>query len=524
MSSVDTVSGSVEREKRLLLSSFNAIRFRLAAQPELLERAVEIASQYSPSASFQKARGISSFYNLSPSEEIAFAKMTRWLAVIRRNYGLDEFKKTADMLRQQVQDVYEKIQSLDDMVMPGIYAKGEYSWLGTMRARRLQEAVKRDTGVRPPAQLALEVFYALYLEDLTHNPVSDPRLAHIANIVSPIESSSLRKYTVGDEILSFIVAKKIVSRIVEKAKEKAQEKNTSPENVLRAVICPKAMQNIGMKPAEAEEIVETVVEEAENENYDNEKKAAQVVEAFGKKAGIGHKITFEDKVSLTELLAKYSVIVDTVLDAIKTYSDKPGTGGGSIELTGYKQMEEYRELPSLVPLELAYPEDVFYKRLLGKELRVRKYEQGPAGRHRRKYIVLIDKSGSMSGDKLYWAKGVALSLLLRPDVDDVKVIFFDDTPYRTIELNRNPKDAITRLVSVKAEGGTSIDRALEAADQYKGYTTVIITDGEDKVTYKPRNNLVAVMVSGHNPDLEKISDKYYAVDPERRKVVLADKL
>lgn len=67
---------------------------------EDLEEAIRLAGGYSPSASFSRAsqhwvlkRGRGGFFYLG------FAKGTRWLAMIRRDEGIDAFNAAADQLR-----------------------------------------------------------------------------------------------------------------------------------------------------------------------------------------------------------------------------------------------------------------------------------------------------------------------------------------------------------------------------------------------------------------------------------------
>ncbi len=54
---------------------------------------VEIASTKSPSAAFDLAAQTAIIYDIMP---IAAAKATRWLAVIRRDYGQEEFDRVVE--------------------------------------------------------------------------------------------------------------------------------------------------------------------------------------------------------------------------------------------------------------------------------------------------------------------------------------------------------------------------------------------------------------------------------------------
>lgn len=77
-----------------------------------IEEAIKIASEKSPSASF-KVAGRYFFAKHGQddpaSECFAFAKGTRWLAMIRRDEGATSFQKAVAELRQMVGGCHEKI-------------------------------------------------------------------------------------------------------------------------------------------------------------------------------------------------------------------------------------------------------------------------------------------------------------------------------------------------------------------------------------------------------------------------------
>ena len=60
---------------------------------ELREKCVEIARQKSPSAAFELASQAAFLSGLNQVEALGVAKATRWLAVVRRDYGMEEFEK-----------------------------------------------------------------------------------------------------------------------------------------------------------------------------------------------------------------------------------------------------------------------------------------------------------------------------------------------------------------------------------------------------------------------------------------------
>ena len=218
-----------------------------------------------------------------------------------------------------------------------------------------------------------------------------------------------------------------------------------------------------------------------------------------------NKIAMNTNVSqLLQYLQSRNRLIDEVIKRLK---QRPLPGRG--EITGIKTG---RDLEDMIPSEMLYLSD---KEL--EPLFLLRYAEGQILQYEKKYIepssiyVVIDKSGSMGGDRIMWAKAVALALLLvaRREQRDYFVRFFDENPYpvqylarnfnKNLASNFNKKDFIkifTYIASVQAGGGTSISAALEAAyrdimsRRYKGISDVIlITDGEDTFDVNSMNEL-----------------------------------
>ncbi len=104
-------------------------------------------------------------------------------------------------------------------------------------------------------------------------------------------------------------------------------------------------------------------------------------------------------------------------------------------------------------------------------------------------MFVIDKSGSMSGDKLYEAKSAAIkSLDLLRDEDSVGVISFDTYYTKVFPLSKidGHRDEVASAIgTIDIEGGTSIYPAVRAAAddllKYKASVKhiVLLTDGQD---------------------------------------------
>jgi hypothetical protein len=71
------------------------------APQELREKCVEIARGKSPSAAFDLATRVAILAGMNQIEALGIAKATRWLSVIRRDYGVQEFEKVVRTLTTQ---------------------------------------------------------------------------------------------------------------------------------------------------------------------------------------------------------------------------------------------------------------------------------------------------------------------------------------------------------------------------------------------------------------------------------------
>ena len=76
------------------------VRATLLAQlpPELRDQCTELARKKSPSAIFNLAQRVAMLAGLGQMNSLAVAKASRWLAVIRRDYGEEAFEETVGTL------------------------------------------------------------------------------------------------------------------------------------------------------------------------------------------------------------------------------------------------------------------------------------------------------------------------------------------------------------------------------------------------------------------------------------------
>ena len=213
-------------------------------------------------------------------------------------------------------------------------------------------------------------------------------------------------------------------------------------------------------------------------------------------------------VRLTEILSFSKKLMDSIPEF--TMKAKSFTWRKTPMRLGYTKARK----PWLaLPKELALPDDVFYLKLQRKDLHQKQYYRLSEGA----YYVIVDKSGSMDGEKTVWARSVALAIYRLAQRKRRKFFlrFFDTEVYPFDKPIEDPKEAIEHIIRVGSNGGTSIDNALQTAvadiverglNRYTN-TIILITDGEDRVSTEPevlkRNNirLVAVMIAGSNDTL-----------------------
>jgi uncharacterized protein with von Willebrand factor type A (vWA) domain len=137
-----------------------------------------------------------------------------------------------------------------------------------------------------------------------------------------------------------------------------------------------------------------------------------------------------------------------------------------------------------------------------------------------KFLLLVDKSGSMEDrNKTLWSRAVALALAMHAKKNRLKcqLAFFDDAVCqdKPIDLVNEFDEALKWILTLKCDGGTSIDRALRFADKQTSKKVIIVTDGEDTVTYQPKKELISLMVEGGNETLRKVSKKYFKVKADK---------
>jgi len=379
--------------------------------------------------------------------------------------------------------------------------------------------VVADKDIKIPLTLAIDVFYTFYLPMpilVDVDKLSEDKKYNYHVINSLLRSSfihEIRSKTIVDGLMSSIAASIFLAEF--KKQEASRTKSGKEEQ-------PRDEKDIR---SDVEKIVSNL-----SRDLDNIKKLRTLIE--GEQPGSVSMMAYEEYGPELIKLAQNAEVrrILDLLTGIKPWTISISEKKRKFkhgEIVGY---ETGKDIERIVPSNLALPDELFYIKLLeGKLLLYQKILSEGRG----SLYVLLDKSGSMDGLKMVWAKAVALSLYMRA-VKEHRVYyfrFFDSIPYPLARVDKHPKASqimklIDYIARVKGSGGTDITRAVITAcsDIRSGSVgdandIILITDGVDRVAEqllqhnlrKANAKLYTVMVLGNNRSLKNISSRYFAV-------------
>ncbi len=414
---------------------------------------------------------------------------------------------------------------------------------------------KIQRGTRIPLELAEEVYYAFFIpyplfkKNLSFNE-KDFYYRYIV-LTSILESEAFRKakvYTIADPVASTIAAAIFLHNLSLELQKQAgfpgigdYAQKGSQSSISSSEDKEGKSQHLDDKR------LRKAVESALNKTVESVKTAkelASFVKSFT--SGSSSVMTLEDAIPELVKMAEKS-------DVRKLLENLSGFDVGKVrfsrvidrssrgEIIG---LERGTDLERLHHSQLALPEIMFLANFANQDLLL--YEKGLPARSGPVY-VLLDKSGSMTGKKIVWAKTVAIALFKR-SINESRwfmIRFFDSVPYPLYKISPRAKGKdvvrlIDYMVRVKPQGGTDISRAIRTAVQdvletrqkrLRPGDLVLITDGEDRVNpedikktlSKANLNLVSVMIGGDNESLRRASDYYMKAfkltDKEALKVI-----
>lgn len=379
-----------------------------------------------------------------------------------------------------------------------------------------------------PLHLAVDIFYSFYLpmpilidkQEIPSNKMKD------YNIINYLLRSSfihdIRSRTVVDGLMSSIAASIFITELIKLEEETRPTATSSSKRKGEETSTPTNEQAIRRN---VEKAISNTLRDVENA-----KKLKSLIE--GEQPGSVSVMAYEEYGPELIRLAR-NIEVRKILDilrGIKPWSinipeKKQRFKHG--ELTGY---ELGKDIERIVPSILALPDELFYIKYLENRLllyqKMLSQGKGPL-------YVLLDKSGSMDGMKMTWAKAVALSLYMRAIKEHREYYFrfFDSIPYPLAKVEKRPKASqvlklIDYIAQVRGSGGTDISKAIitacndiRAGNVNKMSDIILITDGVDRIAEqlvlynlkRANARLITVMIMGDNKSLKNISTKYFSV-------------
>ena len=399
----------------------------------------------------------------------------------------------------------------------GIFKYGNYGWLGRYRANSIISAIKRQyKDFRCSLIIPLEIFHACYLL----NTEQKPNVSHfLTMLVEPIlKDSKLRVMTVAEDMLSRIFTIKYLLELKKQINKKLSENGSKDKDLSDFFqhICNAFSNANGNDKLDghlnvASRTVKEKLKKTINDSFEIAKKETENMKAYiGIKKGVGHSVTFDEILNLNftvDVKKLFEIFTD-----ISTLVEKHRIESNIGECSGVKYG---RNISKMTPTALSLPDEVFWYRFASSTLPITE----TSSTRMEDFILVVDKSDSMNEkNKTLWSRAVALTLakLASKGSINAKLIFFDSNVYpnRPIDLGKRFNEALKTILTLKCEGGTDIDNVLRQVDKYKS-TIILITDGEDEVTYKPKSKLISIMIEGENETLKENSNKYLSVKPTK---------
>ncbi len=376
-------------------------------------------------------------------------------------------------------------------------------------------------GAVDPAS-AFAIYLVLFLRDPLSS-FSDEYKSIVRSLLRNKFVSKVRLLTVGDEKLSALVTSLI---LLSAGGGNASSIKQALSELLGADIDLDALRDVARMTRELGEeskrkaklISRAVAGKVPGELVTDSSVAKEVLE-------LCNRVDIEPMLELSEKMYQY------------IREGKEGVKGTSI--TG---VELGADPSRIVYSELALPDDVFFLKYSQSKLLLYNKDVVTPGA----IYVLVDKSDSMDGLKIMWAKALAIALMRKAleNQRDFYIRFFDARPHKlfTLKYRSTMKDRLNFMkfiASVLPDGGTNIYAALIQAirdiekNDVRGTRTIyLITDGmdllpEEKIKRMLESRdivLISILISGSNKSLKKVSKRYIELRDlsykEARKIVL----
>lgn len=413
------------------------------------------------------------------------------------------------------------------------------------RGERLSYTLRKLSGKEIPIkdEILVDMYYIHYLPfPLIKSKVEiEEREQFVYSLLSNVlvseEIINNRNYSIANSGISNALAVGYIQNLLEELERIKKSSQNESERQAADYILQNMMKGgkgqSSVPKKEVEKVMKQAHEKAMAKALDDSKSVRNMQKIMGGMgAGTGSVMTFDGEMHEVIRLAR-NTEVKKILEFLSGIprlghaNKRKTTRYSKGELYGY---EKGNDLERIVSSELALPNELFYLKFAESDLML--YEKkvnetlGPI-------YLLLDKSGSMDGEKILWAKAVALALYSRARKENRNFYlrFFDNIPYPLIKVLKNakPKDVLKMveyISKIRGGGGTDISRSiLSACEDIKDGSTkgigevILLTDGEDKIAEtavrkgvkEANSTLVSVMIRGDNPDLKRVSDEYLVV-------------
>lgn len=177
-----------------------------------------------------------------------------------------------------------------------------------------------------------------------------------------------------------------------------------------------------------------------------------------------------------------------------------------------------RDISNICVMDMSLEDEIFYLKLINGELRQIEYlkiKESPP----KEIFMLLDVSGSMelNIDKRYTREEYAVAsaiCLLKNSLaggNSVKIVPFSNSPHD--EISGSPEEIVKSLLNTRfTGGGTSIDNAIKFVNEKDVNEVIIITDGDDYVSAKPKCAMTTYLVGDVTAkSLEEVSSDFKRV-------------
>jgi len=434
--------------------------------------------------------------------------------------------------------------------MPGVLRNVDYQDpIVRYRGQKILDNLKKlASQAEVKLDLAIDVYYSLYLpwpllEDLGR--VGLTNIEHYETIKTALnddEFKRLRHYTIADTFASAAIGTLFLINLFEELKSEEEQRGQMgmgkadgrPEEQPKEEGEGEGRKSKDLRTAVKNALKNTV------EHAETIKELQHFVQGYT--AGVGHTLDLDEDIVKTLKLIKNTDIKNILkflmkIPDIKSLIKKKKLPYQRGEIEGYAVGSD---IERIIPTELAYPSIYLYMRMAENKLilynKVLYLSMGPI-------YLLLDKSGSMDGNKILWAKATALALLMRcrSERRPFYIRFFDSEPYKVmkIRIGAKPSDVlkvVEYIASIRNGGGTDISKSIITAcnDIMKGGSRdvsdiILVTDGEDRIAKSlvrkslayAKARLISVMVMGDNGDLKELSYKYFKVVSLSKKEMLS---